>query len=233
MRQVCGALGLAAFLSVAGPQSANAVELTDEQLAAIAQSAIRPNGAVFEEVLAAVARSVRTYDLAKDGLDEADLARARQTRDARLRGPVLGALLASDLDGNQRVTREEYEIAGRSSPVRALMGLNFVANPLLQDPFDLRDDNRDEVLTWDEMSKIRPQDVRGSDPTFEIVAFLLEVDPTPDERFTVSDARSLAEIAFSRLDQNGDGTLAPDEVSHFTRLASKARVKVKLGPNPN
>jgi hypothetical protein len=229
VRRLMTSVALVAGCLVVTP--AGAVELNGEQIGAIAQASIRgPGGVIYEDVLASLVRPVRLYDFDRDGLDQADMARAAQVRNARLRSPALAALLAFDLDNNQRVTRDEYEIAGRANPLGRVMGL-VMGGPNADDPFVLRDEDGDDVLSWAEMSKLRSAAESRPDPIYDVASFLLDLDPSPNDSFSLADARAVADAAFAKIDENRNGAI---EQTELTNVTARARVRLKLNrPSPN
>jgi len=156
-------------------------------------------GTVVEQYVAQLASRLRSADRAGDGLDATDVALARDLRRASTRGSRIGQMLARDLNGDLKVTRDELV---RSAPTVAPYRDRQVENELSE-----YDGDRDGVITVAEMAAAAEESDRSDDRLEELLA----LDPNRDGKLTARELRERAEQAFAQIDTDGDGKLSQAE----------------------
>ena len=161
--------------------------------------------ATREQVLAAITRPIRLYDIDGNGLTREELDAAGNIAVARQRAERAGRLLVADLNNDQRITREEYMLTARSTP------------SLGQTPdtaFDLVDTNKDGVLDWQEITTLpTPNAPTSMQATVDRwVAVTFGIDPTPTTPFTLDDAAAVTDGLFAAIDTDKDNVLEASEI---------------------
>jgi len=111
--------------------------------AAAALDAIRSSGSyrgpnlTYEDVLAAITRPVRLYDLNGDGLSRDELDIPDEIQAAQIRAQAAMRFLPADLNNDRQVTRAEYDLVAKASP-------QFQRQP---NAFEQADTNGDGIIS--------------------------------------------------------------------------------------
>jgi|GEM_PF-6085030 len=206
MRRLLG--GLVGLLAMGSGSAALAAPLMPTDIQKLLQLAGMQNGPTYEQVIGAWSRPVRVFDINANGLEPAELAVDGQIQLARIRALRLVSFLSADLNNDQRVTRQEYDIVARASESGGLP---------MQSRFEDADSNGDGVLDWAEMSTF-PADQAAmlrssSTSSAQLATILLAADPTPTTPLTLDDVKTQVDQVFGLLDKNGDHVLEADEVA--------------------
>lgn len=164
----------------------------------------RSGSFTYEDVLAAVTRPIRLYDLNGDGLSADELDLVDQVRAAQMRAQTVQRFLFADLNNDRQVTREEFNAATR-------VGTSFRSQPKA---FEDADTDGNGILSWDEMTSAPGGMSTNYDQMQRqrVMAITLDIDPTPDTNFTIADAKTAADNIMAAFDTNHDGVLDSSEV---------------------
>jgi len=155
-------------------------------------------GAVREQFVAQQLGTLRAFDRNNDGLDRDDVTLAGEMARAQARANSVGEMLAQDLNGDFKVTREEMLRVAQGDPQSRIRHAKA--------SLERFDTNGDGVITLAEAAA-GARDV-GSDRDGSA---LLAIDPNRDGRLTVVELQAEAERTFDSVDRNGDRRISAEE----------------------
>ena len=165
------------------------------------------NGTItLEDVIAAMTRPIRLYDLNGDGLSADELAIPGQIAAARMRAQSAETFLPFDLNGDQQVTRQEFDIVSKAGQMQ----------PGNLDKMCLPPPTRTATVSsaGTRMTAMRPG--YGNTDQFQQKqqrALTLDIDPTPDTNFTLADAKTAADSLMALYDLDHNGVIDPSEIA--------------------
>jgi hypothetical protein len=175
-------------------------------------------GRTLEDYLVQIMRTLREYDAADDGLDEADLRRAALIEKAAYRGQAIGTVLRYDLNGDMIVTRKEIETA--------MVDRQDGRRPESDQLLDRYDADQNGSISLKEVASRPPERADGS-AMLQAGRLLLALDPNKDGLLTAQELRAIGEQAFARIDRDGNGTISKEEADVAQPLFAQVQQKMQ------
>jgi Ca2+-binding EF-hand superfamily protein len=146
-----------------------------------------------------------------------DIDRERMRSRAAQRASVLSIFFSADLNGDNRVTAEEWQAPRRYSQ-------------LPNGQFGEWDTNNDGVASLDEAfahANAHADNTWVGRQTSNLDA-LMALDPNKDGKLTATELEQVGLAAFSVYDRNSDGTLSADEMASLNKDRGKAVQDMQL-----
>lgn len=200
-----GLLG-AGLPTVISPVFAGAAERDRAELALIFQ--IRN---AREDSVSRVLTRIRQMAPDRNTLTRDRVRLEERRQDARSRARYLAFWLQKDLDGDGRVTRQEFDASSD-------LGLSGSGKERLQkkalQTLARTDTDKNGIVTWSEAladAKAELASRKGKSNRMSLLDALFVLDPNQDGIVTVGEARTLAGALFDRFDADGNGYLDPPE----------------------
>ncbi|MDO8291134.1 MAG: hypothetical protein Q7T44_18125 [Parvibaculum sp.] len=165
---------------------------------------LRP-GNELADYLNIIPRLLERFDRDDNGLDARDIALSEQKAQAQIRANAASQFLRMDLDGDNKVTRQEVSdtSAQRQHSTQALID-NQVRRAMRDDK------NGDGVLTLSEaLASAEAHGCRR--PTADFGEQLLALDPGKNGHLTSAELSTIATGLFKTYDSNSDGVISTKE----------------------
>lgn len=159
----------------------------------------------------------RSYDTNGDGLDGADLDLVILREGAQARGQAASEIVRHDLNGDQRVTKDEHARASRGDQ-------DGESTEWQRQMIERYDSNMDGVVTLTEGLAIQT-DTRRLGEVYQMRR-LLAADPNADGRITTAELVGFAEAVFDSADADQDKQISDEEMRAYRGQVESADARL-------